>query len=119
MVRQSRFHRRSNAKRFVDSAKIVVHEVAEMNVRRDFCGRQSPAGNSLTGVAISGPDFPQLEKLAQIIRSTSSVGSGGTQCFIAPELTILVGSKPAFTMGQARGVKIPKKQKTSKGKTGP
>ena len=99
---------------------VAAARVAEMKVPQDTCGRQSPTGNALTGVVISGPDLPQTEKVAQIIRDTSSLGPGGTACDIpAPELTIFVGAKPPFTIGQARRVKITKKSQTSKAKANP
>lgn len=93
---------------------------AEMNVPQDECGRLLPLGNPSTGVVISGPDLPQTLALAQIILHTSNLGAGGVVSGIkADELRILVGAKPPFSIGQARGVKIPKKQPASKAKTKP
>jgi hypothetical protein len=91
--------------------------LAEMKVPQDTCGRLLPVGNALTGVVISGPDIPQTMALAQIILHTSNLGPGGAASAIkAPELNVLVGAKPPFEIGQARGVKVPAKQQTKKKK---
>jgi hypothetical protein len=89
--------------------------LAEMNVPQDFCGRYVVVGTPLTGIVISGPDIPQTLALSQIILQTLNVGAGGVVSGIkAPELTILVGAKPPFMIGQARGVKVPTKKQTKK-----
>jgi hypothetical protein len=93
---------------------------AEMNVPEDFCGRLVAVGTPSTGVAISGPSIQQTLDLAQILAHTVELGMGGVTSGIkAPELTILVGAKPPFRIGQARVVKIPKKPQASKAKTKP
>jgi hypothetical protein len=84
---------------------------AEMNVPEDFCGRLMQVGHLSTGIVISGPDIPQTLALAQIILHTSNLGPGGAVSGIkAPELNILIGAKPRFEMGQARGVKVKAKK---------
>lgn len=85
---------------------------AGMNVPQDECGRFVPVGNPSTGVAISGPNIQQTMDLAQILLHTVDLGAGGVVSGIkATELRILVGAKPPFMMGQARGIKIPPKNK--------
>jgi hypothetical protein len=94
---------------------------AEMNVPQDACGRQFPIGGPpLTGIVISGPDVAETMALAQIILHTSNLGAAGVQSGLsAPELTILVGAKPLFVMGQARGVKAQKNNAHRKQRTKP
>ena len=88
---------------------------AEMNVPEDFCGRLVAVGTPSTGVAISGPNIQQTLDLAQILSHTVDLGMGGVTSGInAPELTILVGAKPPFRIGQARAFKPPKKKQTNK-----
>jgi hypothetical protein len=64
-----------------------------------------------------------MADLSRILRSTVDLGPGGVQYGIkAPELTILVGAKPPFRIGQARGVKTPAKavpKKSNKPKAKP
>jgi hypothetical protein len=92
-------------------------QAAEMKVMPDFCGRLSETGKTPTGVIVSGPDIQQTLALAQLILHTANLGPGGIVSGIkAPELTVLVGAKPPFVMGQARGVEIPKNNKASKRK---
>jgi hypothetical protein len=94
--------------------KSAAH-TAEMNVPQDECGRYVAVGTPSTGVVISGPDIPQTEILAQIVLHTSNLGAGGvTSGLPAPELRILVGAKPPFMMGQARGVKAPTNKQAKK-----
>jgi Alanine-zipper, major outer membrane lipoprotein len=88
---------------------------AGMNTREE-CGRLLAVGKPSTGVVISGPDTSQTVALASIILHTSSLGAGGiTSGIPASELTILVGAKPPFAIGQARGNRItPRKHKQNR-----
>ena len=77
-----------------------------MNVPQDECGRYDAVGYPSTGVVISGPDIQQTLDLAQILAHTVDLGAGGVSSGIKePELRILVGAKPPFRIGQARGFK--------------
>lgn len=82
---------------------------AEVNVGpQTACGLLVSQGNPSTGIAISGPNVQQTLDLAQILVQTVDVGPGGVVSGIkAPELSIMVGAKPPFRIGQARGVKAP------------
>jgi hypothetical protein len=87
---------------------------------RGQCGLLIPQGNPSTGVVVSGPDIAETVRLAQIILHTSNLGAGGiTSGIKALELTVLVGAKPPFVMGQARGVKMPTKKQKSEPNTKP
>jgi hypothetical protein len=91
-----------------------------MDVPQDECGRYDAVGNPSIGIVISGPDILQTVALAQILLHTSNLGVGEVVSGIkALELKILVGAKPPFTMGMARGVKIPKTQPANKAKAKP
>jgi hypothetical protein len=94
---------------------------AEMNVPQDTCGIMFAMGStSATGVVISGPTIQQTLDLAQILTHTVDLGMGGVTSGIKmPDLTILVGAKPPFRIGQARGTKISQKPQASKAKTKP
>ena len=88
---------------------------AEMNVPQDTCGGLVAIGTPSTGIVVSGPDVLETMALAQIIAHTSNLGPGGVVSGIkAPEFNILVGAKPPFTIGQARGVKVQKKTPNNK-----
>ena len=63
-------------------------------------------------IAISGPDVDETLKLGQLINRIGRIG--GWSAIKAPVLTIFVGAKSPFMIGQARGVKAPTKKQTKK-----
>jgi len=76
---------------------------AEMEARDD-CGRVSPSGQLVTGIAISGPDTQQTMTLAEMVVHTANTGGGAASAIKAPTLTIFVGIKSPFMIGQTRPV---------------
>ena len=91
-------------------ALLYVAQQAEMDVR-DECGVVISSGQPATGVQISGPDFQQTMDISKTLLRSANLGMGGVVSAIkAPELSIFVGVRPTFTIGQARGVNTPTKQ---------
>jgi hypothetical protein len=76
----------------------------------DECGTVFAGGHLLSEITVSGPDVQATQTLGRVISSAGGffVISGIT----APNLTIFVGVKSPFIIGQARGV--PAKKQTKK-----
>ncbi|HEY6768116.1 MAG TPA: hypothetical protein VI386_25450 [Candidatus Sulfotelmatobacter sp.] len=100
---------------------VEAAKAAEMNVgQQNACGILFSQGNPSTGIVVSGPNIQQTLDLAQIILHTVDVGPGGVVSGIrSPELGVMVGAKPPFRIGQARGVRIPKNKQPNKANAKP
>jgi hypothetical protein len=88
----------------------VAHD-AEMKPVND-CGKGQLTVPLTSPMAISGPDVDETMKIADLLNRIGRVG--GWSAIKAPVLTIFVGVKSPFMIGQARGVPIPKKQTPNK-----
>lgn len=88
---------------------------AEMKPANE-CGMGQLTAPLASPLVISGPDIDETMKLADLLVHIGRVG--GWSGIKAPILTIFVGIKSPFMIGQARGVKAPtkkqSKQQTSK-----
>jgi hypothetical protein len=96
-----------------DSLWFAAHG-AEMSASAE-CGRAIAVGMPSTGVVIYGPDIQQTMDIAQILLHTANLGPGGVVSAVkTAELTIFVGVRPPFEIGQARGVKMKKNKQAKK-----
>jgi hypothetical protein len=84
---------------------------AEMNPKNE-CGWEQLEVPLTSPLAISGPDVDETMKLADLISHIG--GLAVISAIKAPALTIFVGVKSPFIIGQARGVKAPTKKPIKK-----
>lgn len=88
-----------------------VAKSAEMNPVNQ-CGMAQLEVPLTSPFAISGPDVDETMKLADVINRIGRIG--GWSAIKAPVLTIFVGAKSPFMIGQARGVKASTKKQIKK-----
>jgi hypothetical protein len=88
-----------------------VAKSAEMNPVNQ-CGMAQLEVPLTSPFAVSGPDVNESQRLGELINRVGKVG--GWSAIKAPVLTIFVGAKSVFSIGQARGVTVPTKKRTNK-----
>jgi hypothetical protein len=88
-----------------------VAKDAEMNPI-DQCGRAQLEVPLTSPFGISGPDVGETLKLGQLINDIGRIG--GWSGIKSPALTIFVGAKSSFVIGQVRGTRMPQKQTKKK-----
>ena len=90
----------------------VTHS-AEMNPV-DECGRAQLEVPMASPLVVSGPDIKETLDIGGMLATVGRVSGGVISGIKAPRLTIFVGDKSPFRIGQARGVKAPTKKQTKK-----
>jgi hypothetical protein len=98
--------------------KSIAHD-AGMNPI-DHCGLEEFVGAPPTGISIRGPDDNAVLSMAEMIGRTGKLMVQSGPFGNAPKpstFVILVGPKPPFEIGQARGVKGPKTKAQSQKST--
>lgn len=95
--------------------KSITHD-AGMNPI-DQCGTWNSNGPPATGISVRGPDDNAVLSMAEMISRTGKLMVQSGPYGNAPKpatFAILVGPKPPFEIGQARGVRAPAKKQTKK-----
>jgi hypothetical protein len=88
----------------------------------DQCGLAIFAGAAPTGILVAGPDDNIVQSMARMVSRIGKlmVQSGPFGNTQKPStLVIVVGPKPPFEIGQARGTKTPVKKQTHRQTTKP
>jgi hypothetical protein len=78
------------------------------------CGTGGLSVPLVSPLAISGPDIQETIDIADWLVKIGRIPFGTTSGVKGTVLTIFVGVKPPFIIGQARGVKTPTKKPTNK-----
>ena len=74
----------------------------------------SPMSAVVSPIAISGPNIQETLDIADMLVKIGRVPFGTTSGYPNGMLMIFVGVKPPFSIGQARGVKVPTKKQAKK-----
>jgi hypothetical protein len=90
-----------------------VAKSAEM-IPLNECGWGQLEVPLVSPLAVSGPDVEETMTIGFMISNIGKIFGGTTSGIKAPRLTIFVGVKPPFMIGQARGVKVPTRKRTNK-----